>query len=197
MWTSIRGGLFAICCMWVMSHSFAGDDRNHNRPLKGMYQGIATINCLESQGGFTPELLFQLNGFAGKYTDTLMSTATFHGDGTMTESIRGTTYFQGDPYFPGALSAGTFVGNCAYTLSMNANKSFTLTGSCRSTLPLGPAAGQEAIVDGIIAHGQVSEDDSVIIVGSPEPQAQTITLLPSGYVAQRLCGGTATYIRVR
>ncbi len=197
MWRSIRAGLFAVCCIGVMSHSSAGDDRDQNRPLKGVFRGSVTNTCLESQGGFTPNLTFQLNGFAGKYTDILVTTAVFPGDGTVTDSSRGTTYFQGDPYFPEALGAGTFVGTCQYTLNMHPNKSFTLKGSCRSLLPLGPAAGQEAIVDGIVVHGQVSEDNNMFITGSPEPNAQTLTLVPSGYVAQRLCGGLGTFIRVR
>ena len=126
-----------------------------------------------------------------------MSTAVFPGDGTMTESVSGASYFQGDPnLFPGNFAAGTFVGKCDYTIDMNPNRSFKLKGSCKSTLPKGPAAGLGAAVDGIVAHGQLSDDGNTIIVGSPEPNANTLTL-SSGYVAQRLCGTSATYLRVR
>jgi hypothetical protein len=194
MWIKIRGGLFAVCCMGVMSHSFADDDSTE--PLKGVYRGTAAVNCLESQGGFTPNLQFQLNGFAVRYTDTFVSTAVFHGDGTMTETVRGTTFFQGDPYIPGAFGAGTFVTTCRLTLSMNANKSFTTKGSCSGNLPLGPAGGLGVNVDGIEGQGQVSENNSMIIIGNSEPQAQTLTL-SNGYVAQRLCAVTATYVRVK
>ena len=69
MWGSIRGGLFAVCCIGGISHSFAGDDRDQNRPLKGVFRGSHSGNCLESQGGFTPNLTFQLNGWAGKYSE--------------------------------------------------------------------------------------------------------------------------------
>jgi hypothetical protein len=193
MWIKICRGLFAVCCMGVMSHSFADDDSTE--PLKGVYRGTGTVNCLESQGGFTPNLQFQVNGFAARYTDTFVSTAVFHGDGTMTETVRGTTFFQGDPYIPGAFGAGTFVSTCRITLSMNANKSFTTKGSCSGNLPLGPAAGLSVSVDGVGGQGQVSENNSMIIIGNSEPQAQTLTL-GNGYVARRLCAGTATYVRV-
>jgi len=196
MWTSIRGGLLAVCCLGVMSHSLAGDDRDQNRSMKGVFRGNHTGNCMESQGGFTPNLQFQLNGFAGKYSEIWVSTLVFPGDGTVTETYQGTTYFQGDPYFPDALGAGTFVGTCRHTINMNANKSFTIKGSCRSTLPQGPAAGQEAVVEGIVVHGQFSEDYNSFILGSLEPNAQTLTL-SSGYVAPRLCGQTGNFIRVK
>jgi hypothetical protein len=63
-------------------------------------------------------------------------------------------------------------------------------------LPLGPVAGLGSIVTGVVAQGQLSEDGNTIVIGSPEPNANTLTL-SSGYVAQRLCGTTATYIRVK
>lgn len=202
MGKSIRGAMLLALFLGLTSQSMAGNDedrdrdRDQTRALKGVYRGVAETHCMESQGGFTPNLLFQLNGFAGKYTDTSISTAVFAGDGTMTESVRGTTYFQQEALVPGNLGAGTFVTTCRYTVNVKANKSISMKGSCNGTIPLGPAIGQGVIVDGISKQGQLSEDGSVIIFGSAEPNRDTLTL-SSGYVAQRLCGGSATYIRVR
>lgn len=198
MRAEIRLTLVLLGSLCIASQSLADDQqRDLNRPLKGVFRGVGNNNCMESQGGFTPNLTFQLNGFVGKYQENTISTAVFPGDGTMTESVRGASYFQGDPnFFPGNFAAGTFVSTCQYTINMNPNKSFTWTGSCNGTLPLGPATGLGSIVTGIVAQGQLSEDGNTIVIGSPEPNANTLTL-SSGYVAQRLCGTTATYIRVK
>jgi hypothetical protein len=171
-------------------------DQGPNKRIEGKFRGVGINNCLESQGDFTPNLLFQVNGFAARYQENWISTAVFAGDG-MTENVRGTTYFQGDPYVPGNFGAGTFVGDCVYKIEMNPNNSFTLKGSCNGDLPLGPAAGQKSTVEGIVAYGQLSDDGDTIIVGSPEPNHNTLTLRPSLYIAQRLCGTSATYVRIR
>ena len=194
----IRLALLLLGSLSIASQSLADDQqRGLNGPLKGVFRGVGSNNCMESQNGFAPDLTFQLGGFVGKYQENFMSTAVFQGDGTMTESVRGASFFQGDPnFFPGNFAAGTFVGTCQYTIDMNPNRSFKLKGSCNSTLPKGPGAGLGSVVDGIVAHGQLSDDGNTIIVGSPEPNANTITL-SSGYVAQRLCGTSATYLRVR
>lgn len=194
----IRLALLLLGSLSIASQSLADDQqRGPNGLLKGVFRGVGSNNCMESQNGFAPDLTFQLNGFVGKYQENTLSTAVFPGDGTMTESVSGTTYFQGDPnFFPGNFAAGTFVTKCQYTFDMNANRSFKLKGSCNGTLPKGPAAGLGSAVDGIVAYGQLSDDGNTIIVGSPEPNANTLTL-SSGYVAQRLCGTSATYLRVR
>ncbi len=172
-------------------------DREQTRALKGVYRGSINTLCMESVGGFTPNLLFQLNGgFAAKYSESMISTAVFAGDGTMTESVRGTTYFQGDPYFTGSLGAGTFESTCRYDVNVKANKAVVLKGSCKGNALLGPAAGLGSAVDNVVSHGQISEDGSIIILGSPEPVPQVLTL-SSGYIAQRLCSSNSTYLRVK
>lgn len=195
MWSKeICAGLIAASCLGFMSSSFAND--SPVRQLKGVYRGTANINCLESQGGFTPGLQYQLTGYANRYTDSSMNTLVFHGDGTMTEKVQGTTYFQGDPYMTGGLGAGTFVGTCEHAVTMKPNKGFTLKGNCSGFLPFGPAAGLDSIVEDVDSQGQISEDGSIIVIGGTEPDANTLKL-SNGYVAQRLCGGSATYVRLR
>ena len=190
----IWGGLFAVSCMWVVSHSFAAGVVT--AWPKGVYQGTVHVNCLESVDGFSPppDLRF-IGSIGGRYSDAFFSTAVFPGDGTMIENVRGTTFFEG-AIFDGAYGAGTFVTTCQYTLTAIGVRSFSLKGSCNGELPAGPAAGQSVTVDDIDALLQVSEDDRVIITGASEPDSQTLTL-SGGYVAQRLCAATATYVRVK
>jgi hypothetical protein len=194
----IRLALLLLGSFYIASQSFAEDQqRGLNGLIKGVFRGVGSNNCMESQGGFAPDLTFVVNGFVGKYQENFVSTAVFPGDGTMTDSVRGASYFQGDAnFFPGNFAAGTFVSTCQYTIDMNPNRSFKLKGGCNGTLPKGPGAGLGSIVDGLVTHGQLSDDGNTIIVGSPEPNANTLTL-SSGYVAQRLCGTSATYLRVR
>lgn len=198
MSTGIRLALLAVFCLGVASQSMAGDDqdREQTRALKGVYRGSTTDFCMESVGGFTANLLFQLNGFAAKYYESMLGTAVFAGDGTMTETVRGTTYFGQEALFPGNLGAGTFESTCRYNVNVKANKSVVMKGSCKGNALLGPAAGLGTAVDNVVAHGQVSEDGSILIFASPEPVPQVLTL-SSGYVAQRLCSGNSTYLRVR
>jgi hypothetical protein len=192
----VRGLL--VCGLAATMQSVTAD-----QPLKGTYRGTLNTHCMESMDGFTPNLLFDLHGgWGGKYTDTSLSTAVF-ADGKMTETLRGTTYFQGDPLNPGSLGAGTFESTCNYTVTANPNNSIVLTeGKCSGFIPLGPAAGQNVTVEGIIAKGQVSEDKSIIIIGSEEPNAQILKLFIPGqseprYIANRLCGSSSTYIRLK
>jgi hypothetical protein len=200
MWTGIRAALLVVFCFGVASQAMAGkdddQDREQTRALKGVYRGSISTNCMESVGGFTPNLMFQLNGFAVQYSETMLSTAVFAGDGTMTETVRGTTYFHQEASIPGNLGAGTFESTCRYDVNVKANKAVVLKGSCKGNALLGPAAGLGSAVDNVVSRGQVSEDGSIIIFASPEPVPQVLTL-SSGYVAQRLCSNNSTYIRVR
>ena len=192
-----RLALVLLGSLYVASESLADDQQqNLNSSLKGVFRSVGINNCLESQGGFTSNLLFQVNGFAARYQENTMSTAVFPGDGTMTDNVRGTTYFQGDPYNPGNFGAGTFIGTCQYTFNMNPNKSFTLKGSCNGSSPLGPAINTTSTLTGVVHHAQLSDDGNTIIIGNPEPNAQLLAL-SNQYSAQRLCGTSATYVRVR
>src|SRR3954467_12488932 len=188
----VRGLL--VCGLAATMHSVAAD-----QPLKGTYRGTLNTQCMESEHGFTQNLLFDLQGgWGGKYTDTSLSTAVFR-DGKMTETVRGTTYFQGEALNPFSLGAGTFESTCNYDVTVKANNSIVLAGSCSGFIPLGPAAGQNVTVEGIIAKGQVSEDSSIIIIGSDEPNAQILKLFIPGqseprYTANRLCGSSSTYL---
>ena len=193
----IMGKLITVFRIGVMSFAFAAGVSA--APLSGVYRGTIQTNCLESVDGFSPapDLRFIVNpgSFAGRYSDVFMSTAVFPGDGTMTESVRGSTFFEGD-VFDGALGAGTFITTCSYTLTAISAKSYSMKGSCTGTIPAGPAAGLGITVSDIDAELQVSEDNRVIIIGASEPDSNTLTL-SSGYVAQRLCAGSATYVRAR
>ena len=193
----IVGGLLVLGLAATMQSVSA------DQPLKGTYRGTLNTHCMESTAKFTPNLLFDLHegDWGGKYTDTSLSTAVF-ADGKMTETVRGTTYFQGDPFNPFSLGAGTFESTCNYTVAANPNNSIVLTGSCSGFIPLGPATGQNVTVEGIIVKGQVSEDRSIIIIGSEEPNAQILKLFNVGeleprYKAYRLCSSSSTYIRLK
>ena len=200
MGNDIRGGILAVCLLGLASSALAGDSV---KPLKGIYRGTLHNTCMESPNGFAdlPNQVFLGNG--NRYADTYTSTAVFLGDGTMTESLHGTTSFLNGAGYLEAESIGTFIDdNCKYAVSMKANKSFTLAGSCTGTLPTGPGAGNNVVVADIDMEGQASEDGSVIIVGSSQPDANTLTLTNIlfgniSYFAQRLCAVTGTYVRVK
>ena len=192
-----KARLLALCLMGVASCAFA--DGLVKSP-KGIYRGTIHTVCMESPIGFAdpPNQVFQGDGL--RYADTSTSTAIFDGKGTMTESLLGATSFLTGGGFTGALSVGTFVSACRYTISMKADKSFTRQGECSGRLPTGPGAGHNAIVTGIDGEGQVSEDSSVIIVSSSQPDANLLTLTDdfgvTTYSAQRLCVSTGTYLRI-
>jgi len=191
----LSAAIFAASIMWISSNSFAVDPP---KPLKGVYKGVLQNVCSESQGGYTPApfINFIANGYIGTYTDTLIATAVFPGDGTMVETYHGTTVFNGNLY-DGAPAIGTFAGICRYTLTMGPNKSYRSHGSCSADLPTGPAAGQAATVDDVDSGGQISDDGEVISVGTGEPDANTLTLNPWGYVAARWCTSSGSYVRVK
>ena len=189
----LLSGLFAISCIMV-SQAFAGD----MQALKGTYRGVVHVNCLESVDGFTapPDLRFvqRPGNFAARYADVYVSTAVFNGDGTMTESVAGTTIFGGEAY-DGALAAGTFVDTCHYTLASIGNGTFSLKGNCAGHIPTGPAAGLTITVTDIDAQMQLSDDHRMILLGGPEPDSNTLAL-NTGYTAPRLCAPMGTYMRV-
>src|SRR4051812_38481983 len=93
----IRLALLLLGSLYIASQSLAEEpQRGPHAPLKGVFRGVGSNNCMESQGDFAPDLTFQVNGFVGKYQENFISTAIFPGDGTMTESTSGASYFQGD-----------------------------------------------------------------------------------------------------
>jgi hypothetical protein len=204
LWNFFRGdvmkrklsaAIVAASTMLIVSSALAGDPA---KPLKGVYKGVLQNVCSESQGGYTPApyINFIASGYIGTYTDTLISTAVFPGDGTMVESYRGTTVFNGNLY-DGAPAIGTFAGTCRYTLTMGPNKSYRSHGSCSGDIPTGPAAGLAATVDDVDSGGQISDDGEVISVGTGEPDSNTLTLNPAGYVAARWCTSSGSYVRVK
>jgi hypothetical protein len=191
-----RGMKFiALLCLlpFLPGNIALAEESGSDNELRGKFRFTASGACTESVGGFSDRPWLQALGGTTVYNETFAGTIVFDGQGRATESYKGMTMFDG-PWFPNNSAVGTFVGNCELTYTMTGELSFLLTGSCRSLLPDGPAAGQTATVTGIQTEGIISRDGDMILLSGVEPVLQTISL-DGGYVAKRYCIHSYTLIR--
>jgi hypothetical protein len=198
METTFSKVIFATCLLFIASSVLAVDTV---RPPKGVYRGIFTNNCTDSPAGFGDPPNQVYLGDGNRNSSMYISVAVFGGDGTITETTGGTTSYVNSPSLLGYASVTRFEETFRYTLTMNANKTFTRSGSCSGYLPDGTLAGAKYDLPGLGGEGQVSEDGSMIIVGYPQPPANTITITNTAgdllWFAHRLCVQNGTYVRTK
>ncbi len=192
--------LFVLYVLSVLSGSLAvaQDARSHDA-LRGKFRFTAAGACTESIGGFVGRPYLQPLGAVTVFQESYAGTIEFDGRGKATSSYKGLTMFDG-PFFPNNSAVGTFIGGCQFTYSMTDELSFTMTGSCRGSLPDGPVGDPVNVQtyvltgEGVGGVGQISRDDDMVLISAVDPLLQHIEL-SGGYIADRFCISNMTLIR--
>ena len=165
---------------------------NHNALLKGTYQIAYEIACVTSDQGFSDPPALQALGVGGPVIDHDTGTILFDGHGNATEIRHGISIVP-QQIVAGSSAVSTYAITCRYNYTVNADKSFALSGSCSGMISGGPGLTVDVSPAGGV--GQLSESRTMFTISSVTPVRQLVRL-GNNTQTQRLCGASATGIRV-